>query len=53
MRMNVSSNIKCAELQAVIIRADGTREQLGSIAYFHSNPLKRLGWRLKKMFSKK
>lgn len=28
-------------MEAVVIRADGTRENLGTIAYWHRNPLKR------------
>jgi hypothetical protein len=35
------------ELQAVIIRADGRREQLGTIAYWHRNPLRRLWARIR------
>lgn len=33
-------------MEGVIIRADGTREELGIIAYHHVNPFKRLAWRL-------
>lgn len=43
-----NSNIKSAEIQAVIIRADGTVEPLGTIAYYHVNPLKRFAFWLKK-----
>ena len=31
--------------EAVVIRADGTREDLGTICYWHKNPLRRLWWR--------
>lgn len=31
--------IKQIELEAVVIRADGTREDLGLVAYHHSNPV--------------
>lgn len=41
-QMHVAANVKSAELQAVVIRADGTREDLGTIAYYHKNPIKRL-----------
>lgn len=34
-------------VEAVIIRADGTRENLGIIAYYHRNPLMRLIWKIK------
>ena len=44
-RILASSKIKRAEIQAVIIRADGTREDLGTIAYYHDNPLKRWLWK--------
>lgn len=33
-------------IAAVVIRADGTREDLGTVAYWHRNPLRRLAWRL-------
>jgi hypothetical protein len=42
------SNVKSAEIQAVIIRVDGSRVNLGTIAYYHRNPLKRLAFWLKK-----
>lgn len=41
------SDIKSAEIQAVIIRTDGTVEPLGTIAYYHVNPLKRFAFWLK------
>jgi hypothetical protein len=40
--VQASADIKSAELSAVIIRADGTREDLGTIASYHKNPVKRL-----------
>lgn len=33
-----------AALYAVVTRADGTVEDLGLIAYWHKNPLKRALW---------
>jgi hypothetical protein len=36
-----------ASIAAVVIRADGTKEDLGVIAYYHKNPLRRAIWRLK------
>lgn len=33
-------------VEAVVQRADGTVEDLGRVAYWHRNPLKRLLWRL-------
>ena len=41
-------NAKEIELSAVIIRADGTVEELGVIDYWHRNPIKRFIWRIKK-----
>ncbi len=41
-----TSNIRAATIEAVVIRADGTREDLGTIAYYHKNPIRRLWWRL-------
>jgi hypothetical protein len=38
--------VKSVSLEAVVIRADGTREDLGTIAYWHKNPLRRLYYRL-------
>ena len=42
-----NSQVKQMELSARIIRADGTIEDLGTIQYWHKNPLKRLLWRIK------
>jgi hypothetical protein len=47
--ITAASNVKEAQIQAVVIRADGTREDLGTISYFHKNPLRRWLWRLKEM----
>lgn len=46
--MNVPSEIKSAEIRAVVIRADGSAVDLGAIAYYHKNPLKRLAFWLGK-----
>jgi len=42
------AKVKQMEISAVITRADGTVENLGTIQYWHKNPLKRLLWRIKK-----
>jgi hypothetical protein len=34
--------------EAVVIRADGTRENLGVISYWHKNPLRRMAWNIKR-----
>lgn len=39
--------LKEATIEAVVIRADGTQENLGVISYYHRNPLKRLLWRIR------
>lgn len=41
------SNAKEIEFQITIIRADGTKEELGTVAYWHKNPIKRIIWRIK------
>lgn len=46
--MKVLSGAKQATIEAVIIRADGTRVPLGVISYWHKNPLKRWAWRMKR-----
>lgn len=42
MSQNVNSKIKNAQIEAVIIRADGTVEKLGVVSYWDRNPFKRL-----------
>ena len=42
------AKVKQMEISAIITRADGTIENLGTIQYWHKNPLKRLLWRIKK-----
>ena len=42
------AQVKQMEISAVITRADGTIEDLGTIQYWHKNPLKRIIWRIKK-----
>jgi hypothetical protein len=41
MNMTAPANVKEATLSVVITRADGTVEDLGMVAYFHRNPIKR------------
>lgn len=45
----VSSDVIEASISAVVIRADGTREDLGVISYHHKNPLRMLLWHVRKM----
>ncbi len=35
-----------SSIEATITRADGRVEHLGTISYFHRNPLRRLAWRI-------
>ena len=44
---------RCVSVEATIIRADGRVENLGVISYWHVNPLKRLAWRIGRLFGKK
>jgi hypothetical protein len=44
--LQAKGEVKEALIEAVVIRADGTREDLGVVSYWHRNPLKRLIWRL-------
>jgi hypothetical protein len=44
------TDAKELQLVAVVTRADGTVEDLGVVAYWHSNPIKRLVWRIKQFF---
>lgn len=46
-------NAKEIELIATIIRADGTKEELGVIDYWHKNPLKRFIWKIKRFLERK
>lgn len=46
--MQAEAGVKAASVEATIIRADGTVEHLGRVAYYHRNPLRRLLWRLSK-----
>ena len=47
------SNAKEIQLIATIIRADGTKEELGVIDYWHKNPLKRFIWKIKNFLERK
>ncbi len=44
------SKLVSAEVEAVKILADGTRVPLGTISYWHRNPLKRLFFKIKQFF---
>lgn len=44
--IQTNANAESVAMSAVVIRADGIREDLGVIAYHHRNPLRRLWFRL-------
>ena len=48
MEGQATSHVKWAEIDAVVIRADGRVEHLGTIAYYHRNPLRRLWWMVRR-----
>lgn len=41
--------VRQVSVEGRIIRKDGTVEELGQIAFWHANPLRRLAWRLKQL----
>lgn len=45
MQIN-SHTTPTATVEAKVIRADGRVEDLGRIAYWHPNPLRRVAWRV-------
>jgi hypothetical protein len=51
--MQVRADVKEASIQATVIRADGTVEELGVVSYYHKNPLKRAMWALKQKLKEK
>lgn len=44
---------RSAELRAVVTRADGSIEDLGVVAYYHHNPLRRWAWNLRQLLKRK
>lgn len=42
--------IKQVSVEAVVIRADGTREDLGAVSFWSSNPLKMLVWNVRQFW---
>jgi hypothetical protein len=47
MQTSAVGKVKSITVEAVVIRRDGTREDLGAVAYWSSNPFKNLAWKLK------
>lgn len=48
METKVNAGVKKMEISAVIIRADGSKEDLGTICYWSKNPFKRFAWWIKR-----
>lgn len=48
MEIAAKGQLREASISAVVIRADGTREDLGVVSYWHKNPLRRAYWRVNK-----
>ena len=44
---NILGGARSATLTAVITRADGSVEELGVVAHWHHNPLKRWAWAIR------
>jgi hypothetical protein len=44
--MEAKSSVKEATIEAVVIRANGDREDLGVVSYWHKSWYRRLAWRL-------
>lgn len=51
--LHASGQVKSAELSVVVIRADGTVEDHGTVAYYHRNPLRRWAWSLRRRLTSK
>lgn len=50
MNQVAHGELKEIQIDAVVIRADGTREDHGVVSYYHKNPLKRFKHFLLKRF---
>lgn len=45
-----SNKVARFSIEATVTRANGTVEHLGTISYWHKNPLKRLWFRIRSLF---
>lgn len=45
--METKGRVQKVTWEAVVIRADGSKEDLGTVAYYHRNPLRRWAWAVK------
>jgi hypothetical protein len=48
MDQDAKGGLREASIEAVVIRADGSRENLGVVSYYHKNPLKRAMFAVKR-----
>ena len=48
-QINTRIEVKEQSVSAVVTRADGTVEDLGLIAYYHRNPLRRMAYKIRKL----
>lgn len=46
------AGIKSVQIEAIVIRANGKREDLGTISMWHSNPFKRYAFSVSQWFKK-
>jgi len=46
---SASQPVSMTSVEARVIRADGSVEELGTVAYWHKNPLRRLAWRVRQL----
>ncbi len=46
MKLETRTDVEYAEVFATVIKADGQRIPLGSVAYYHRNPIRRALGRL-------
>lgn len=47
-KMVVPAGAKSVSIRATVIRADGTIEDRGVVAFYHKNPLKRWAYRVRR-----
>jgi hypothetical protein len=48
MEFQVNPRAEEVTIEAVIIRADGTREDRGVVSYWHRNRFRRLAWNIRR-----
>lgn len=46
-----NTKLREARISAVVTRADGRVEELGTLTYWHRNPLRRLAWRIRQFIN--